>query len=124
MNETSSYPAVRLMKTLVERPSVTPDDAGCQQLIAERLEALGFVCETLQFGDVTNLWARLGSDAPVLCFAGHTDVVPPGPLDDWDSDPFVATEVGDAMYGRGTADNKGQHLINLQALEWGNTRVP
>ena len=117
MNEISTHAAVRLMKTLVERPSVTPDDAGCQQVIAERLEALGFECETLTFGDVTNLWARLGKDRPVLCFAGHTDVVPPGPLDDWKTDPFVATETGDVMYGRGTADMKGGLAAMIVAIE-------
>ena len=68
-----------LTRQLIERRSVTPDDEGCQALMIERLEALGFHCETMQFGDVTNLWARRGDSAPVFCFAGHTDVVPAGP---------------------------------------------
>ena len=74
------HPAVTLLCELIRRRSVTPDDAGCQQLMSERLQRLGFVCETLQYNDVTNLWARRGSDGPVLCFAGHTDVVPPATL--------------------------------------------
>ena len=74
---------------LLRRPSVTPADEGCQSLIADRLEAAGFSVEHLQFGEVSNLWARHGREGPVLCFAGHTDVVPAGPRDDWQTDPFV-----------------------------------
>ena len=81
-------PVVRLLTRLVERRSVTPDDAGCQALIAARLEAAGFRCEHMRFGDVDNLWARRGSQGPLLCFAGHTDVVPPGDADGWSTDPF------------------------------------
>ena len=90
--------ALQLTEQLIARPSVTPDDGGCQALLRERLEAVGFACETLVFGPpeapVTNLWAiRRGRDAaaPVLVFAGHTDVVPTGPLAQWTSDPFVPT---------------------------------
>jgi succinyl-diaminopimelate desuccinylase len=91
---------------LIERKSVTPEDAGCQQLIAERLQAVGFEIEHMRYGEVDNLWARHGTAEPILCFAGHTDVVPPGPLDDWDSDPFKAVVDGDTLRGRGAADMK------------------
>ncbi len=106
-----------LLVELVRRPSVTPDDAGCQQLMAERLEPLGFVCESMPFGDVTNLWARRGSDGPVLCFAGHTDVVPPGPLEQWDTDPFEPTMKDDVLYGRGAADMKASLAAMIVAIE-------
>jgi succinyl-diaminopimelate desuccinylase len=99
-------PSVSLLTELVRRPSVTPDDAGCQLLIASRLTAAGFDCEAMTFGDVTNLWARLGTGKPVLCFAGHTDVVPPGRLDHWDTPPFDPVIRGDFLYGRGAADMK------------------
>ena len=93
-------------ETLIRRSSVTPEDAGCQELLAERLQAAGFEIEHLPFGEVTNLWARRGNGGPVFCFAGHTDVVPPGSLDEWDSDPF-APEIRDGiLYGRGAADMK------------------
>ncbi|MDQ6618276.1 MAG: succinyl-diaminopimelate desuccinylase [Pseudomonadota bacterium] len=86
--------------------SVTPDDAGCQALIARELEPLGFACETLTEGGVTNLWARRGSDSPVVCLAGHTDVVPTGPLSEWHSDPFTPDIRDGTLYGRGAADMK------------------
>ncbi len=96
-----------LTRDLIARPSVTPDDAGCQALIAERLRRAGFACESLRYGEVDNLWASHGSGAPVLVLLGHTDVVPPGPREAWASDPF-APEVRDGMlYGRGAADMKG-----------------
>ncbi len=79
---------IELAKALIERASVTPDDAGCQPLVADRLQAIGFSIESLRFGEVDNLWARRGTAAPLFVFAGHTDVVPPGPLADWNSDPF------------------------------------
>ena len=79
---------LKLASDLIARPSVTPDDAGCQEMLIERLNAIGFECETMVFEDVTNLWARRGSSGPLLAFAGHTDVVPTGPLDQWHSDPF------------------------------------
>lgn len=91
---------------LIRRSSVTPDDAGCQALLADRLRRAGFTVETLQFGAVTNLWARRGTAAPVLCFAGHTDVVPPGSRGDWHSEPFEPTVREGVLYGRGAADMK------------------
>ncbi|MCC2596748.1 succinyl-diaminopimelate desuccinylase [Pusillimonas sp. MFBS29] len=97
---------LQLTKDLIARPSVTPDDQGCQQALINRLEAAGFVCETLVFGDVVNLWARRGTTAPLLVFAGHTDVVPTGPLERWDSEPFTPTERDGNLYGRGAADMK------------------
>jgi succinyl-diaminopimelate desuccinylase len=103
---------------LIARPSVTPDDAGCQQLIAARLERAGFAIEHLRFGEVDNLWATHGSsDGPVLVLLGHTDVVPPGPREAWASDPF-APEVRDGLlYGRGAADMKGSVAAFVVALE-------
>jgi succinyl-diaminopimelate desuccinylase len=91
---------------LIERKSVTPEDAGCQKLIAERLHAAGFEIEHMRYDEVDNLWARRGTDGPVFCFAGHTDVVPPGPAEDWNSDPFKATIEGEILRGRGAADMK------------------
>lgn len=108
---------IELLRQLVERPSVTPDDAGCQEVLADRLRPLGFVCETMQFGDVTNLWARRGDAGPVMCFAGHTDVVPPGPREDWDTDPFVPAEKDGCLYGRGSADMKSGLAAMIVALE-------
>ncbi|MEZ5538037.1 MAG: succinyl-diaminopimelate desuccinylase [Thiolinea sp.] len=100
-------PTLELTKALIARPSVTPDDQGCQTLLTERLTPLGFTAEHLHFGDVENIWLRRGTEGPVLCFAGHTDVVPTGPLESWDSHPFEP-EVRDGMlYGRGAADMKG-----------------
>ncbi|KAG1661868.1 Succinyl-diaminopimelate desuccinylase [Nymphon striatum] len=98
---------LKLTKELISRKSVTPKDEGCQDLLIEQLEPIGFVAEKLNFGEVENIWLRKGTEAPVFCFAGHTDVVPTGPLESWDSDPFT-TEVRDGkLYGRGTADMKG-----------------
>ncbi|MCG6874761.1 MAG: succinyl-diaminopimelate desuccinylase [Betaproteobacteria bacterium] len=97
---------LELARALIARPSVTPDDAGCQALIAERLRAIGFTIESLPSGPVTNLWARHGRGSPLLCFAGHTDVVPPGPLEAWRSPPFVPAERAGHLYGRGAADMK------------------
>jgi len=108
---------IELLLDLVRRPSVTPDDAGCQHMLAERLESAGFTCESMPFGDVTNLWGRLGDAEPVFCFAGHTDVVPPGNLDEWDSDPFEPVVRGDELYGRGTADMKSGLAAMIVAVE-------
>ena len=95
-----------LARELISRNSTTPDDAGCQQLIIDRLAPLGFTFERFAANGVSNLWARHGSAAPLVCFAGHTDVVPAGPLDKWHSDPFTPIERGGNLYGRGAADMK------------------
>ncbi len=109
---------LQLTRELIARPSVTPDDAGCQPLIAKRLQAAGFSIESLRFGEVDNLWAAHGSgDGPVLVLLGHTDVVPPGPREAWASDPF-APEIRDGvLYGRGAADMKGSVAAFVIALE-------
>lgn len=108
---------LELTKALIARPSVTPDDQGCQQMICDRLEPLGFKAEHMRFDDVDNLWLRRGTEAPVLCFAGHTDVVPTGPLNEWGSDPFQP-EIRDGMlYGRGAADMKGSIAAFVVACE-------
>ena len=93
-SRTTEEATVALVKSLIARRSVTPHDGGCQELIAARLSAAGFTCETVASGDVTNLWARRGAVRPVFVFAGHTDVVPTGPLDRWQSDPFVPQPAG------------------------------
>ena len=98
---------LNLLKELVSRPSITPDDKGCQQLLIDTLEPLGFKAEKLNFSEVENLWLRKGTEAPLFCFAGHTDVVPTGPVENWKFDPFQATEKDGKLYGRGTADMKG-----------------
>ena len=96
-----------LLENLISRPSVTPDDAGCQAMIAERLGRAGFACEHLRFGQVDNLWASHGAgEGPVLLLLGHTDVVPPGPREDWTSDPFQPEIRDGVLYGRGAADMK------------------
>ncbi|HLU20646.1 MAG TPA: succinyl-diaminopimelate desuccinylase [Pusillimonas sp.] len=95
-----------LAEALISRPSVTPDDAGCQQLLAQRLASSGFKAEHMQFDDVANLWLRRGDTGPLLVFAGHTDVVPTGPVENWHSDPFTPTERNGLLYGRGAADMK------------------
>ncbi|MBE2210707.1 MAG: succinyl-diaminopimelate desuccinylase [Xanthomonadaceae bacterium] len=102
---------------LIRRPSVTPDDAGCQSLIAERLRRVGFDIEHLRFGEVDNLWATHGEDGPVLMLLGHTDVVPPGPLEAWTSDPFKPEIRDGVLYGRGAADMKGSVAAFVVALE-------
>jgi succinyl-diaminopimelate desuccinylase len=115
--------ALQLAEALIARPSVTPDDAGCQNLIAQRLAPLGFTCETLACGPehfrVANLWAlrRGARRGPTLVFAGHTDVVPPGPLAHWTSDPFVPTHRGERLYGRGAADMKASIAAMVVAVE-------
>jgi succinyl-diaminopimelate desuccinylase len=106
-----------LSRALIERPSVTPDDHGCQQLLAERLQAIGFRIEQLRFADVDNLWARRGDATPLFVFAGHTDVVPPGPLDDWDSPPFEPVIREGLLYGRGAADMKSSIAAMVTACE-------
>lgn len=102
---------------LISRQSVTPEDAGCQSMMAERLEALGFKVEGMPFEDVTNFWARRGTEGPVLCFAGHTDVVPTGPVEKWSSPPFEPTLKDGMLYGRGAADMKGSIAAFMTALD-------
>lgn len=102
---------------LIARPSVTPDDAGCQQLIGARLAAAGFDCEHLRLGEVDNLWATHGSGAPVLVLLGHTDVVPTGPVEAWHSDPFKPEVRDGVLYGRGAADMKGSVAAFVVAAE-------
>ena len=109
--------ALALAQELIERRSVTPQDGGCQALIARRLERVGFRCESMPFGEVTNLWARRGSDRPLVCFAGHTDVVPTGPLSEWHSDPFVPTIRDGKLFGRGAADMKSSIAAFVVAAE-------
>lgn len=102
---------------LIARPSITPDDAGCQETLIARLATLGFQVERLRFGQVDNLWARYGDAEPLFAFAGHTDVVPPGPLEQWQSPPF-APEIRDGwLYGRGAADMKGSVAAMVTACE-------
>ena len=108
---------VDLTKKLVALKSLTPEDAGCQQLLASRLGRIGFKTESLRFGPVDNLWARLGDAAPLLVFAGHTDVVPTGPQDQWKSDPFQPVVRDGLLYGRGTADMKGGLAAMTVAVE-------
>jgi succinyl-diaminopimelate desuccinylase len=108
---------IELAKALIARASVTPNDAGCQPLVAERLQAIGFSIESLRFGEVDNLWARRGSAHPLFVFAGHTDVVPPGPLSDWDSDPFIPSLRDGCLYGRGAADMKSSIAAMVTACE-------
>lgn len=100
------HPAHALARELISRASITPNDAGCQTLIVERLQPLGFKFQHFDSHGVTNLWARHGTAKPLLCLAGHTDVVPTGPLDKWHTDPFTPIEVDGKLYGRGAADMK------------------
>jgi len=111
------HSALELAKELIARKSITPEDGGCQELISARLSRAGFRCEPMKFGAVTNLWARRGSASPVVCFAGHTDVVPTGPLSEWHSDPFVPTVREGKLYGRGAADMKSSIACFVVAAE-------
>lgn len=106
-----------LTRELISRRSITPDDAGCQQLIVDRLSPLGFTFEHFHSNGVTNLWARRGLASPLLCFAGHTDVVPTGPLDKWHTDPFAPTERDGKLFGRGAADMKTGVAAFITAAE-------
>jgi succinyl-diaminopimelate desuccinylase len=109
--------ALQYTRELIARRSLTPEDAGCQDWLGEKLDRLGFTLETVRSGAVINLWARRGTAAPLLCFAGHTDVVPTGPLEQWHSDPFTPTERDGQLYGRGAADMKGSIAAFLAAVE-------
>ena len=109
--------SISLLIDLIQRDSITPDDKGCQDLIAERLDKLGFNLEHMPSGDVSNLWARLGSEAPLLVFAGHTDVVPTGDVNAWTSPPFSAEIVDGHIVGRGAADMKGGVAAMVTAIE-------
>lgn len=102
---------------LMSRASVSPTDGGCQALMSEQLAAMGFSVESLRFGEVDNLWARRGREGPLFCFAGHTDVVPPGPLEEWHSDPFSPVIRDGILYGRGAADMKSGLAAMLTACE-------
>ncbi len=108
---------ITLAQELIRRPSISPQDLGCQQLIAARLEKLGFNLEWLPFNDTLNLWARRGTEAPCIAFAGHTDVVPTGDEKSWQYSPFAAEIVGDILYGRGAADMKGSLAAMIVAVE-------
>ncbi|MFZ2855817.1 MAG: succinyl-diaminopimelate desuccinylase [Rhodocyclaceae bacterium] len=108
---------LRLAEQLISRPSLTPDDAGCLPLIVERIARIGFTCEYINRNGVTNLWARRGSASPLLCFAGHTDVVPTGPLEQWRSDPFQPVQRDGMLYGRGAADMKGSLAAFVTSVE-------
>jgi succinyl-diaminopimelate desuccinylase len=117
MADPENHPSIDLLCDLIRRRSITPDDAGCQDLMRARLEAAGFACETLQFNDVTNLWARRGTESPVFCFAGHTDVVPPGEESEWHTDPFEPVFLDDMLYARGAADMKSGLAAMVVAVE-------
>jgi succinyl-diaminopimelate desuccinylase len=108
---------LRLARELIAKPSVTPDDAGCQEVLAKRLDDLGFQVEIMQIGDVTNLWAKRGSARPLLCLAGHTDVVPTGEESLWRHPPFTPTEENGWLYGRGAADMKSALAAMIVACE-------
>jgi succinyl-diaminopimelate desuccinylase len=108
---------LELTKALIARQSVSPVDGGCQNLMIERLAAIGFTVESLRFGAVDNFWAKRGSGGPVFCFAGHTDVVPSGPLDEWRTDPFEPVVKDGLLYGRGAADMKSGLAAMLTASE-------
>lgn len=115
MSKPDSRAILELAKDLVGRRSLTPDDAGCQDVLAQRLADAGFVVEHLPFGNVSNLWATHGHGHPVLAMAGHTDVVPAGPLDAWNTDPFGPVVENDVLYGRGAADMKGGLAAMVEA---------
>lgn len=116
MNNSIS-PVVKLAQTLIQCSSVTPHDAGCQTIIGKRLKIAGFECESMRFEKVDNLWARIGQQAPLMVFAGHTDVVPAGPEDTWDSPPFHPEVREGHLYGRGATDMKGALAAMVVAAE-------
>lgn len=114
---TAADPTLELTQQLMRQASVTPDDANCQKMMADRLSQLGFHIEPMRFGDVDNLWARRGTSGPVLVFAGHTDVVPTGPLERWHSDPFAPAIRDGHLFGRGAADMKASLAAFITATE-------
>ena len=114
---TTPSATLQLALELISRQSVTPEDDGCQPLMIDRLQALGFQVEKLRFADVDNFWAVHGTSGPLLCFAGHTDVVPTGPLAQWQTPPFEPTLVDGMLYGRGAADMKGSLAAMVTACE-------
>jgi len=115
--DSRARPTLVLTRELVARPSVTPEDGGCQAHLVARLEPLGFRAETIVSAGVTNLWARRGTAGPLVCFAGHTDVVPTGPREAWSTDPFVPVERDGFLHGRGAADMKGSLAAFVTAIE-------
>ena len=117
-------PTVELAMQLITQPSVTPTDAGCQAIMIERLQTNGFSVKNLRFGDVDNFWAVHGDSGPIFCFAGHTDVVPTGPLETWSHPPFTPTIVDGQLYGRGAADMKGSLAAMVVAAEQFVTNFP
>ena len=108
---------LELAKALIARRSMTPDDAGCQDILISRLEKMGFRIERMRFGQVDNFWARKGAASPVICFAGHTDVVPSGPVEKWESDPFSPEIREGGLFGRGAADMKTSLAAFITAIE-------
>ena len=114
---------LQLARQLIAYRSITPADGGCLSLVASRLAAAGFRCERIDRGLVGNLWARHGSSGPLVCLAGHIDVVPPGPLEEWTSDPFIPTEREGLLYGRGAADMKGSVAAMITAAERASTKA-
>lgn len=124
MKAPANCPTLELARTLIARPSVTPEDAGCLELLSARLAPLGFALERIDLGGTSNLWARRGKAAPVLCFAGHTDVVPTGPLEQWTSPPFEPTLRDGMLFGRGAADMKTSLAAFVTAIESFVARAP
>lgn len=112
-----SNSTLELAQSIISRPSLTPNDAGCQDILIARLEKLGFSVEKMHFNGVANFWARRGDSSPVVCFAGHTDVVPTGPVEKWGSDPFTPQIRDGMLYGRGTADMKTSLAAFVTAIE-------
>jgi len=116
-NPEKESPTLELCKLLISKPSITPEDAGCQDIMIKRLEAIGFTIEKMPFGDVNNFWARRGQEKPLFAFAGHTDVVPTGPEEEWHSKPFCPKIDNGYLYGRGAADMKGSLAAMVTACE-------